>query len=98
MRFAAERGSKKEEEWRKLLLSGQHFRPLGAEVLETICQIWARGLFLLSLAIRLTHIDAAQDPLGQPSELPKVGLPFAIQQSESPVDGTGTIIEQHNGA
>lgn len=34
--------------------------------------------FVLSLAIRLFHIDAAQDLPGESPELPKVVLSFAI--------------------
>jgi hypothetical protein len=53
---------------------------------------------LRSLAMRLLHIDATQDPPRQPSELSKVILPFAIQEPEALGGAPGAIIKQHDGA
>jgi hypothetical protein len=42
--------------------------------------------------IHLLHIAATQDLPCQSSELPKVALPFAIQEPEAPGDTLGAVI------
>ncbi len=59
-------------------------RLLGNTTVESALPVKLVIHLLLSLEIHLVHIDAAQDLSRLPPELPKVGLPFAIQELEAP--------------